>query len=213
MMSKKPNLMSTQDDDLGGGHKAPSADTIMAWRYRVNNQLQAHYQRGTDIKLSGGFLSEPYELNPQISEPITIADKNTIISLKGMSITAAQGAIITPASGSIQINAGPVRTGAVASGTLTTGSAASEAGLEQGHSSAIIRNDLLERLSWAIPEELREEIFGDLLELRAKRREAGDSRWQIHWMTLSQLSISMVLGLARRGWLPAIIEWLRRMAL
>ena len=179
-MSKKPNLMSTQDDDLGASRK-----------------VRSHYYYAR------------YKLNPDISEDITIADENTIVSLKGMSITAAQGAI-TPASGSIQITPEPAHKSVLASGTLTTGSATSETGLEEGHGSANHSNDFLERLSRALPKELREEIFGDLLELRVERRKAGDSRWQIRWITISQLSIAIILGLARRSWLAGMIEWLRR---
>jgi hypothetical protein len=56
---------------------------------------------------------------------------------------------------------------------------------------------MLERLSWGIPTELSEEFLGDLLELRAQRKQAGDSQAQILWFTVSQLFISIVLGLAR----------------
>jgi hypothetical protein len=73
--------------------------------------------------------------------------------------------------------------------------------------------DWVEQLSWAIPKQDREQIFGDLCEKRATMAAEGYSSPQIMWTTLSQLlwSISWWLW-SRLGWIVLlynrISEWL-----
>ncbi len=72
--------------------------------------------------------------------------------------------------------------------------------------------DWVEQLSWAIPKQDREQIFGDLCEKRVTMAAEGYGSQQIMWTTLSQLlwSISWWLW-SRLGWIVLlynrISEW------
>jgi hypothetical protein len=157
-----------------------------------------------DIKLPNGntFIYMSFKNGFHIDGNRSPANNDITLPLNGMSITAPQGAL----------SAEPIRINVSDSVTVTTSPVVLDTKSDQGHQSACRSEDILERLSLGIPKKLREEIFGDLLELRAQKKQAGDSHRQILWFTVSQLFISIVLGLARRGWLAAIIEWLTRVA-
>lgn len=65
--------------------------------------------------------------------------------------------------------------------------------------------DWVERLSWALPKQLREQIFGDLCEIRARMEDEGCSRREIAWKTSSQLLLSSLWWFwTRIGWIAAI---------
>jgi hypothetical protein len=184
MMNREPNRMSTQDDFLGDRSK--NRDTVIFGRYRVNPDLI--YPPLDNLKDSDGdtVIYRRFYPYPNISSNASPANNDRTVSLNGISMTATQGAL-SPGTGSMQLTPEPIRIKVSDSVTVTTSPAVSDGRFEEGLNSANLSHDLLERLSLAIPEELREEIFGDLLELRAKRRNAGDSLWQIRWITVSQL--------------------------
>ena len=70
----------------------------------------------------------------------------------------------------------------------------------------------VKQLSWGIPKQLREQIVGDLCEIRAKMAAEGYSSPQIMWTTLSQLLLSIPWWLwSRFGWIVLLYnrvsEW------
>lgn len=73
--------------------------------------------------------------------------------------------------------------------------------------------DWVERLSWGLPQQLREQIFGDLCEIRADMAAKGYSDLEIRRTTLSQLLCSISWWLwSRFGWIVLLYnrvsEWL-----
>jgi hypothetical protein len=73
--------------------------------------------------------------------------------------------------------------------------------------------DWLEQLSRAIPRHLREQIFGDLCEIRAEMVAEGRSPLKIGWTTFSQFLLSILWWLwTRFGWVVLLYnrvsEWL-----
>lgn len=73
--------------------------------------------------------------------------------------------------------------------------------------------DWVEQLSRAIPKQLREQIVGDLCEVRARMVAEGCSPLKIFWTTLSQFLLSILWWLwTRFGWIMLLYnrvsEWL-----
>jgi len=217
-MSKEPNRMSTQDDPEN-----------LPWQ---NSNLET---RGV---LHPPKPNSPIQFYTQSVIPSAWFPETTI-ELKGLSTTLAAGSlaahlankspVITPATGSMTMGPHPIQINVSDHVTVTDSAdsvegdhedslipADSEESVTNSESCTPIHQnaDWVKQLSRGICRPLREQIFGDLCEIRAEMEAEGSSPSQIKWTTLSYLLSSILYGLSlifswlrnRFGWIMAIFK-------
>lgn len=211
--------MSTQDDpeNLPWQNSRVELRGVVLHPPKPNSPIQFYY--GSVIP--SVWLSEA-----------TVALKGTSTSSAAGALTAQLGnrgtTIITPPAGSMNIGPQPLKVKVSDDITVTdrTGTLVGNhedspipAGPEESVPNSESCNpthqsvDWVEQLSRGIPKHLREEIFGDLCEVRAKMAAEGCSPLEIKRKTFSQLLLSILYGLCvRLGWIIMIYnrvsDWL-----
>lgn len=222
-MSEEPNRMSTQDDPEIFPWQNAGMTTGGGMVY--SNKIHSSFLVNQNI-VHSSWLSAASDAPDGAQAPLA-ARRAQIGGRHPVRYSRRTVTFITPGTASMTF--GPHHTELNVSNILLTNRARS---LEGNHEVSPIpaspegstphaepcktfqgKADWVEQLSWGIPKQLREQIVGDLCEIRAKMAAEGCSSPQIMWTTLSQLLWSIPWWLwSRFGWIVLLYnrvsEWL-----